>query len=107
MKTGKIITSIAGSLGGGGEDHTVAKMTWGAWVVQSVQCLTLGFSAGHDLGVVRSNPALGSALGVESAQDSLSAFPHFPLSLCFSSIIVFFLRMGKQINQEIKFPKVT
>ena len=36
-------------------------------MVQSVECLTLGFGLGHDLGVVRSNPTLGSTLSTESA----------------------------------------
>ena len=42
----------------------------GAWVAPSVKCLALDFGLGHDLTVVshdlrvvRSNPALGSALG--------------------------------------------
>ena len=29
----------------------------GAWVAQSVKCLTLDFGSGHDLMVVRSSPA--------------------------------------------------
>ena len=34
----------------------------GAWVAQSVKCLTLDLGSGHDLRVVRSNPMLGSEL---------------------------------------------
>ena len=34
----------------------------GAWVVQSLKHLTLGFSSGHDLRVVRLNPTSGSML---------------------------------------------
>jgi len=36
-------------------------------VAQWVERLTLGFGSGCDLGVVGLGPALGSALGVESA----------------------------------------
>ena len=39
----------------------------GAWVAQSFKHLTLDFGSGHDLRFVRSSPASGSALGVESA----------------------------------------
>jgi len=41
-------------------------------VAQSVKHPTLDFSSGHDLGVVRSSPVLGFALGMEPAWDSLS-----------------------------------
>ena len=34
----------------------------GAWVAELVKHLTLGFSSGHDLEVVRSSPTSGSAL---------------------------------------------
>ena len=44
----------------------------GVWVVQSVKHLTLGFSSGRDLRVVRSSPESGSVLSAESAWDSLS-----------------------------------
>jgi len=44
-------------------------------VAQSFKHPTLGFGSGHDLEAVRSSPAWGSALSVESAWDSL------PLSL--------------------------
>ena len=40
---------------------------WSAWVAQLVMCLTLGFSLGHDLRVVRPSHALSSKLSVESA----------------------------------------
>ena len=52
----------------------------GAWVAQSIKCLALDFGSGHDIRVVRSNPRLGSALGVEPAGDSPSA-PACPTSL--------------------------
>ena len=41
--------------------------TEGAWVAQSVECLTLDFSSGHDLRVVGSSPASGSVLSTEPA----------------------------------------
>jgi len=37
----------------------------GLWVAQSVKHPTLDFGSGHDLGVLRSSPASGSALGVD------------------------------------------
>ena len=40
---------------------------WGAWVVQSIKHLTLGFSSGHDLRVVRSSLASGSRISKKSA----------------------------------------
>ena len=43
----------------------------GAWVAQSFKCLTLDFGSGHDPRVVGSSPALGSALSMEPASDSL------------------------------------
>ena len=49
-------------------------------MAQSVECLTLDFSSGHDLRVMRLGPVSGSALGVESASDPLSP----SLSLRFS-----------------------
>jgi len=46
---------------------------------------TLDFGSGHDLGVLRSSPTLGSALGAESAWASVSPcpllLPPFVLSL--------------------------
>ena len=36
-------------------------------MAQSVEYLTLDFGSGHDLRVVRSSPASGSALGMEPA----------------------------------------
>ena len=38
----------------------------GAWVMQSAKYLTLGFSSGGDLRVMRSSPTVGSVLSVES-----------------------------------------
>ena len=43
----------------------------GAWLVQSVAHLSLGFGSGYDLRVVRLSPELGSVFSVESAGDSL------------------------------------
>ena len=48
-------------------------------VAQLVKCLTPDFGSSNDLRVMRSSPALGSALGMEPAQDSLS--PPFPVLL--------------------------
>ena len=46
---------------------------WGAWVAQSVERLTLGFSSGHDLTVYELEPCVGlGAEGTEPAWDSLS-----------------------------------
>ena len=42
----------------------------GAWVAQSVKCLTLGFGRGHYL--TRSSPVSGCTLSVKPAWDSLS-----------------------------------
>ena len=50
--------------------------SWGAWVAQSIEHLTLDFSSGHVLTAMRSSPVSGSVLSVKSAWDSL------PLSLC-------------------------
>ena len=33
--------------------------SWGTWVAQSVKCLTLGFSSGHDLRVRELEPHIG------------------------------------------------
>ena len=38
----------------------------GTWEARSVKCLTLDFGSGHDLRIVRSIPASGSAPGRES-----------------------------------------
>jgi len=59
-------------------------MDWGTWVAQSVKLLNLDFCSGHDLRVMRSSPALGSAVGGESAWDSLPVLlspPSLALSL--------------------------
>jgi len=48
-------------------------MSWGTWVAQSDECLTLDFRSGRDLRVVGLSPLSGSALGMESAWDSLSS----------------------------------
>ncbi|XP_059244077.1 phospholipid scramblase 4-like [Mustela nigripes] len=49
--------------------------SWGTWVAQSVEQLTLTFNSGHDLKVLVSSPT-GSTLSRESAEDSSS------LSVC-------------------------
>ena len=49
----------------------------GAWVAQSVECLTLDFSSGHDPRAVGSSPASGSVLKACSLLGIL--FPSAPL----------------------------
>ena len=49
----------------------------GTWVAQSVKHPTLDFSSGHDLMVVRSSPASGSALTTQSLLGVVS----LPISL--------------------------
>ena len=44
-------------------------------MAQPVKHLTLDFGSGHDLGIMRSSPQLGSALSRESTQDSVSPSP--------------------------------
>ena len=44
----------------------------GAWVAQQVKQLTPDSGSGHDLMILRPSPALGSALSMEPAWDSLS-----------------------------------
>lgn len=39
----------------------------GAWSAQSVKCLSLDCGSGHDLTIVRSSPAFGSAPGMGPA----------------------------------------
>ena len=51
----------------------------GAWVAQSVKCLTLGFSSGHDLRVFGIGPHIG--LCADSAEP---AWDSPPLSLSLS-----------------------
>ena len=70
-------------------EKTALRVTW---VAQLVKCLTLGFGSGHDLGVLRLSPVLGSAWSVEPAGDSLplpflksinqSIFKKPPLHFC-------------------------
>ena len=43
------------------------KHSRGAWVAQSVKCLSLHFGLGHDLKVLGSSSVLSSELSVESA----------------------------------------
>ena len=57
------------------------KSTRGTWVAHSLERLTLDFSSGHDLGVVRLSPTAGSALSTESSGPTPSALPPHSLSL--------------------------
>ena len=41
--------------------------SWGAWVAQSEEYLTLDFRSGHDHRIERLSPTLGSVLSVRSA----------------------------------------
>ena len=41
--------------------------SWGTWVAQGVDCPTLDFGSGHDLKVMGSSPASGSALNRKHA----------------------------------------
>ena len=61
-------------------------LIWGIWVAQSVEHLTLGFGSGDDLIGVKSSPAWGSMLSVESAWDSLSPFAPLSHSCSLSKI---------------------
>ena len=40
--------------------------SWGAWVAQSIKCLTLGFNLGHDLKVLEPSPMWASELSMGS-----------------------------------------
>ena len=51
----------------GSKVHIKKTNSWGAWLAQSVKCLTLDFGSDHDLRVVRLSPASGSVLSVEPA----------------------------------------
>ena len=67
--------------------------SWGAWVAQSVKCLTLDFNLGHDLRVVRLTTALGSELSAESASPAHSAPPP---TCSLSQINKIFLKNGQR-----------
>ena len=54
---------------------------WGAWVAQSVECLTLDLGSGHDLTSMRSSPALGSVLTAQSLLEILSLTPSLSLKI--------------------------
>ena len=61
-------------------------MLWGAWVAQSVECLTLDFSSGHDLmvGEFKAHIRLctdSAEPAWDSLSPSLSAPPLLALSL--------------------------
>ena len=61
------------------EKKRINKLHQGAWVVQSVKCLTLGRGSGHDLTIHGFEPYKGLCTGsVETAWDSLS----LSFSLC-------------------------
>ena len=62
----------------------------GAWVVQSVEHLTLDYGSGLDLMVVTSSPASGSVLGILSLP--LSSPPLLVLSLSLKINKHFFLK---------------
>jgi len=47
--------------------HTELNTIWGGHLGGSIERWTLDFGSGHDFRVVRSSPASGSVLGVESA----------------------------------------
>lgn len=47
--------------------HYLKGTVRGAWVIQLVKLLSLGFSSDCDLRVMRLSPALSSVLGMESA----------------------------------------
>ena len=51
-------------------------LNWGVpgWLIH----LSIQLPSGNSLGVVKSNPTLGSVLNLESAWDSLSPFPSAP-----------------------------
>ena len=54
---------------------------WGAWVAQSVKCLTLQLSSGLDLRVMGLSPTSGSVLTAQSLEPaSNSVSPSLPLS---------------------------
>lgn len=48
------------------EELLKGSCSWGAWVPQSVERLTVGLSSDHDVRVISLNPQLGSMLSGES-----------------------------------------
>lgn len=61
---------------------------------------TLGINSGHDLGVLRSSLTLGSALGLQPAEDSLFLCPS-PASSCVSGgVCVCILSQSKKKEKE-------
>ena len=48
-----------------GSTYQKRKVSWDAWLAQSVERLTLDFSSGHDPRVMGSSPKSRSALSVE------------------------------------------
>ena len=77
------------------------RLSGGAWVAQSVVCLTLGFRLGHDLTVLGFEPCIGLCTdSVESAWDS------FSLSLCPSRALFPSQNKIKKLIQKKKKKKV-
>ena len=66
---------------------------------QLVQCRTLGFNSGHNLGVKGLSPASGSVLIMESALDSLSLLLLLSFVVCHS---LSFSEMNKHLKKEKK-----
>ena len=73
-------------------------------MAQSVKHLTLGFSSGHDLRVMRLSPVSSSVLGMESAWDSLSLPPSAPPP---HSYFLAFLKKKKKTDIKNKFMSST
>ena len=74
-----------------------------------IKHLTLGFSSGHDLRVVRLSPVLGSVLSLETAGDSLSlctpaprlinkSFKKIPWDCNGSNLLVLLQTHGKHLK---------
>ena len=70
-----------------------SKQSWGPWLAQSVERLSLDFGSHPDLTDMTLSPASGSTLGKEPAQDSLS-----PLSFCPSSLLTFSLSVSVSVS---------
>ena len=58
--------------------RSIKQLVWGTWVAQLVKHLTLDFSLGHDLRVVRSSSKTGSLISQGSAGDSVFPSPSAP-----------------------------
>ena len=64
------------------EENLIEKGGQSTWVVQLVDCPTLGFSSCHELRVLGSSPALGSTLSFRILSLSLSLPLPLPLLAC-------------------------